>query len=131
MRRQVPPSPWWNHDEGKTIAVRVGFTDDASFEETLTSAATAAVEARPNSLATGVPTIGGEAQIGETLTASTSGIADSGGLNNATLRYQWLADDTDIARATDATYTLTDSEECKTIKVSVSFTDDARQRRNV
>ena len=39
-------------DVGKTIKVRVSFTDDAGNEETLTSAATAAVAARPNTPAT-------------------------------------------------------------------------------
>ena len=68
-------------DEGKTIKVRVSFTDDADNEETLTSAATATVEATPNSPATGTPTISGIAQVGETLTADTSGIADEDGLN--------------------------------------------------
>ena len=48
-------------DEGKTIRVRVSFTDDRDNGETLTSAATAAVEARPNSPATGSPTISGVA----------------------------------------------------------------------
>ena len=79
----------------------------------------------PNSPATGAPTISGTAQVGETLTADTSGIADADGLANATFSYQWLADDTDIAGATGLTYTLTDSEESKAIKVQVSFTDDA------
>ncbi len=59
------------------------------------------------------------------LTGDTSGIADSNGFANATFRYQWLADDTDIAGATGLTYTLTDSEESKAITVQVSFTDDA------
>ena len=49
---------------GKTIKVRVSFTDDAGNEETLTSAATAAVVARPNTPATGLPTISGTAQVG-------------------------------------------------------------------
>ena len=78
-----------------------------------------------NSTATGAPTISGTAQVGETLTADRSGIADADGLANATFSYQWLADDTDIAGATDLTYTLTDSEESKAITVRVSFTDDA------
>ena len=114
-------------DEGKAIKVQVGFTDDAGNEETLTSAATGAVSAAPtpNSPATGAPTISGTAQVGQTLTAATSGIADADGLANATFSYQWLADDTDIAGATGLTYTLTDSEESKAIKVQVSFTDDA------
>ena len=37
-----------------------------------------------------------------------------------------LRDDADIAGATNATYTLTDSEESKAITVQVDFTDDAR-----
>ena len=78
-----------------------------------------------NSAATGAPTITGTAQVGQTLTADTSGIADADGLANATFSYQWLADDTDIAGATGSTYTLTDSEESKAITVQVSFTDDA------
>ena len=114
-------------DEGKAIKVQVSFTDDADNEETLTSGATDTVEAAPttNSPATGAPTISGIAQVGETLTANTSGIADADGLANATFSYQWLADDTDIAGATGLTYTLTDSDESKAIKVQVSFTDDA------
>ena len=112
-------------DEGKAIKVEVSFTDDADNEETLTSAATGAVDARPNSPATGAPTIAGTAQVGQTLTADTLGIADADGLANATFSYQWLADDTDIAGATGLTYTLTDSEESKAITVQVSFTDDA------
>ena len=114
-------------DEGKAVKVQVGFTDDAGNEETLTSTATDAVAAAstPNSPATGAPTISGTAQVGETLTANTSGIADADGLANATFSYQWLADDSDISGATNATYTLTDSEESKAITVQVSFTDNA------
>ena len=114
-------------DEGKAVKVQVSFTDDEGNEETLTSTATDAVSAAPaaNSPATGVPTISGTAQVGETLTANTSGIADADGLANATFSYQWLADDAEIAGATGLTYTLTDSEKSKAIKVQVSFTDDA------
>ena len=114
-------------DEGKAIKVEVTFIDDAGNDESLTSAATDAVAAEPtpNSPATGAPTITGTAQVGETLTADASGIADADGLANATFSYQWLADDTDIAGASGLTYTLTDSEESKAITVQVSFTDDA------
>ena len=59
-----------------------------------------------NSPATGAPAITGTAQVGETLTADTSGIADADGLNDATFSYQWLADDADISGATGSTYTL-------------------------
>ena len=78
-----------------------------------------------NSAATGAPAISGTAQVGETLTANTSGISDADGLSNATFSYQWLADDTTIQGATGLTYTLADADAGKAIKVRVSFTDDA------
>ena len=116
-------------DQGKTIRVRESFTDDAGNDETLTSAATAAMDAAPNNPATGVPSISGTAQVGETLTADTSGIADADGLTSVSYSYQWIRNDgrsdTDIQDATDSTYTLVDADEGKTIKVRVSFTDDA------
>ena len=115
-------------DVGKTIKVRVSFTDDADNEEALTSAATTAVAARPNTPATGLPTISGTAQVDETLTADTSGIADEDGLDNATFSYQWIRsdgnNDTDIGGQTGSTYTLVSADKGKTIKVRVSFTDD-------
>ncbi len=114
-------------EESKAIKVQVSFTDNADNEETLTSTATDAVSAAPtpNSPATGAPAISGTVQVGETLTANTSGIADADGLSNVQYEYQWLADDAEIAGATGLTYTLTDSEESKAITVQVSFTDDA------
>ena len=116
-------------DEGKTIKVRVSFTDDAGHGETLTSAATAAVDAAPNSPATGAPTVTGTAQVGETLSADTSAIADADGLTNATFTYQWVTNDgtsdTDISGATGSSYTLVTGDRGKTIRVRVSFTDDA------
>ena len=75
--------------------------------------------------ATGLPTISGTAQVGETLTAETSDITDADGLTNVSYSYQWLADDTDIQGGTDANYILVDADAGKTIKVRVSFTDDA------
>ena len=111
-------------DLDKAVKVRVIFTDNADNEETLTSEATAAVEPRPNSPATGAPTISGTAQVGETLTAETSAIADADGMSGAVFIYQWLADDADIAGATSDTYTLVDTDVGKAIKVKVSFRDD-------
>ena len=78
-----------------------------------------------NSPATGLPTISGAAQVDETLTVDTSGIADSDGLAGATFSYQWTADDEDIQDATDSTYTLESDDLGKAISVRVSFTDDA------
>ena len=116
-------------DVGKTIRVRVSFADDRGYEEALTSVPTTAVQPRPNSPETGLPTIIGKAETGETLTADTSGITDADGLTNVSYTYQWIANDgttdTDIENATAATYTLVTADEGKTIKVKVSFTDDA------
>ena len=115
-------------DEGKTIKVKVNFTDNGGNAEELISAATATVAAKPNTAATGAPTISGTAQVGQTLTASTSDIADDDGLNQVTYSYQWIRSDgttdTDISAATSDTYTLVSADEGKTIKVKVSFTDD-------
>ena len=79
----------------------------------------------PNTSATGAPAISGTAQVGQTLTADTSAIADENGLVNVSYSYQWLADDADISGANGSTYTLTVSQQGKTISVTVSFTDDA------
>ena len=110
-------------DEGQTIKVTVSFTDDRGHDETLTSAPTGAVEAKPNTWATGAPTIDGEARVGETLTADTSGIDDDDGLDTAVFSYQWLRGEAEIAGATGDTYTLVEADEGQTIKVKVSFTD--------
>ena len=111
-------------DLEKAVKVRVIFTDNADNEETLTSEATAAVEPRPNSPATGAPTISGTVRVGETLTAETSAIADADGMSGAVFIYQWLADDADIAGATSDTYTLVDADLEKAVKVRVIFTDN-------
>ena len=134
-------------DEGKVIKVTVSFTDDAGNAETLTSAATTAVsltggstnssersnqeDVQENSAATGAPTIGGTAQVGESLTASTSDISDADGVANASFTYQWLAADADIDGATTSSYTLVAGDVGKTIKVQVSFTDDAGNEESV
>ena len=111
-------------DAGKTIKVRVTFTDDGGTEETLVSEATDAVNTAP----TGLPAISGPAQVGETLTASADEIEDADGLEHATFTHQWLSNDgtsdTDIEGATDSTYTLAAADAGRTIKVQVTFTDD-------
>ena len=84
-----------------------------------------------NSAATGAPTIGGTAQVGGTLTANTTGIADADGLVNASLTYQWLADDTEISGATGSSYVVATADAGKVIKVTVTFTDDAGNEESV
>ncbi len=111
-------------DQGKTIKVKVTFTDDAENEEILTSEATGNVTAAPNRAATGDPAISGTPQVNQTLTAGTAAISDEDGLDAVSYEYQWTADDTDIGQATKATYTPSTEDIGKTIKVKVSFTDD-------
>ena len=78
-----------------------------------------------NSPATGAPAIAGTVQVGETLTADTSGIADEDGLENAAFSYRWLAGGTAISGATARAYTPLEADEGKAITVQVNFTDDA------
>ncbi len=118
-------------DQGATIKVRVTFTDDDGYQESLTSAATEPVAARPNTEATGAPTISGTPQVGETLTADVSGIEDADGLTNVSYRYQWLAGGLDIEVATSSSYLLTASEQGQAIQVKVTFTDDADNQESL
>ena len=111
-------------EQGQTIQVRVTFTDDADNAESLTSVATVAVAAKPNSEPTGLPSINGTPQVDQTLTADTSPVDDEDGLTKVSYRYQWLAGGSDINGATGFSYTLTASEQGQTIQVQVTFTDD-------
>ena len=84
-----------------------------------------------NDPATGAPTISGTAQMGQTLTAVTTGIVDVDGLTSPTYGYQWIQVDadgtsnpTDIAGAASGTYTQVRADVGKKFRVKVSFTDD-------
>ena len=100
-------------------------TADSPDAYTMTINVTAA-----NRPATGAPTISGTAQVGQTLAASTTPIDDLDGLPSV-FTYQWMRVDADgtsnptdiVSNATSTTYTLTESEEGKKVKVEVSFTD--------
>ena len=82
-----------------------------------------------NNDATGTPDITGRALPGQTLTAGTGNVADADGLpqNASDFAWQWIriADETDtpIQDATSSTYTLTDDDVGKQVKVVMSFTD--------
>ncbi len=82
----------------------------------------------PNYPATGEPAIIGAAQVGMTLTASTSDIVDANGLTGAVYAYQWIRvteDGTETNVGTDAgSYTLTTVDQGHHMKVRVTFTDD-------
>ena len=78
-----------------------------------------------NSPATGLPTISGTAQVGETLTADTSAIADENGMTNPVFTYQWIAGEAAILGARSSTYQITSEQPGLSIHVWVSFRDDA------
>ena len=114
-------------DTAYTVQVSAIDTDADPDAELAVGEASGTTNASPpaNTPATGAPTISGTAQVGETLTAATSGIGDADGLANATFSYQWLAGGSDISGATGSAYTPVAGEVGKAIKVRVSFTDDA------
>ena len=101
----------------------VSLTVGTAIDVKLTAATTTT-----NTPATGAPTITGTAQVGQTLTASTTGIADADGLTSVSYAYQWIrvnGTEADIAGENSSTYTLVDADLGTTLKVRVSFTDDA------
>ena len=109
-------------DVGKTIKLRLSFIDRHGFPESLTNTA------KSNQIATGAPTINGEAWVGETLTADTLDIQDEDGLTDVEYEYQWVSvgknANKNIEGATNATYILTEAYLGKVIRVRVTFTDD-------
>ena len=128
VRWEITVTPGSNAD----VAIALNATTDCSAQgaictedERMLSGGLQLVVPGPNTPATGAPTITGAAQVGETLTADTSGISDDDGLDDVTFAYQWLAGDAEINGATASTYTLADADAGKAVKVRVSFTDDA------
>ena len=86
------------------------------------------VETGNNNRATGKPVITGTPEVGQTLTADTSGIMDADGMTNVVWEYQWYRQvgetATRIPDATSQTYTLTAAEAGGQVSVAPSFIDD-------
>ena len=97
-------------EAGKTVRVRVSFTDRHGFAESATSAATEPVPIPENSVAKGAPLITGRPWVRGTLIVDTSGVDDENGLDNVVFSYQWIrvdgTTDTEIDGATESTYRL-------------------------
>ena len=98
--------------------------------------ASASTGARGNSAATGAPGISGTVRVGQTLTATTTDIADASGLTDPPgWAYQWIRsdgmDEQEIPGATAATYVLTEDDLGSTIRVRVTFTDGAGYEESV
>ena len=133
------PSTW---DRTQTVTVAAGDDGDALNDSALlTHRAVGAAEyasvtaslsvtvTDDDTKATGAPAITGIAEVGEELTANTSGIADADGLNNVSYVYQWVrvasgGVETDIPLATLATYRVIADDVGAALKVKARFTDD-------
>ena len=100
---------------------------DTAFQAWLATITYMGATCAANTAATGAPTITGTAEVGQTLTAVTTGITDANGLTSPTYTYQWIrvnGAEADISGAMSSTYTLVTADLGKTIKVRVSFDDD-------
>ena len=116
---------------GQTYTLRVVATNEVGDSEP-SREITQAVQAQPNTPATGTVTITGTVGIGELLTAHASGITDADGLTNPKFFFLWLAGPT--SDPTDANIRLFAYQERYhvlpldaglRIMVGVSFHDDA------
>ena len=123
-------------EEGGEYRIKVrasysGTSGDWSDEVTATVAESPVV---PNTPATGMPVITGTVQVGHTLTADISGIADADGITGVSFNYLWISDngtdETEIGGGGEdgvaaSRHVLTADDLGDTIKVRVAFTDDA------
>ena len=82
----------------------------------------------PSTAATGNPLVRGERKVGATLTVDTARIADPNGLTNPGFNYQWQRMEDgmseDIPGEVSETYTLTDDDVGKRVRLQVRFNDD-------
>ena len=115
-------------EDGERVVLGFGTLPEGLVAGETSSVTVALVDAPSNAAPEGKPLISGTPFVGETLTASADGIEDADGLTGASHAWQWLSNDgsqdTDIPDATGPTYTLTEAQDGKTVKVQVSFTDD-------
>ena len=114
---------------GRQIQVVVSYTDGHGATESVTSAPTAATS-NTNEAPVGTPTVSDAAPTeGEALTASTAGITDPDGIASA-FSFQWQQSGlggagafSNIAGATSASFTPTEAQVDRALRVVVSYTD--------
>lgn len=109
---------------GKQVRVEASYTDGHGTAESLNSAATAAV-ANANDAPAGSVNIGGTATQNQTLNASNT-LTDPDGMS--TVSYQWQSSTdgatwTNIAGATSGSFTLTEAQVGKQVRVKASYID--------
>ena len=119
---------------GANNVVKVKVTaQDTNFDRTYTITVTR--QAAANQAATGRPTITGDAEVGQTLTADATGVDDPDGLTNRDFSYQWVRIDgqteDNITGAVSQQYVLTNDELGLKVKVEVRFVDDRNELESV
>ncbi|MBJ7356079.1 hypothetical protein [Nocardioides sp.] len=113
-------------DIGKRISVRVAATAPGHAEAVWVTAPSDVVRGKSLKV-TGVPTVSGTMQAGSVLTAvpptvTVPPVERRDELPSATFAYQWLADGTPIAGATQPTYRLTAAEVGRRVTVRTTAT---------
>ncbi|MEI6335609.1 MAG: hypothetical protein WCS87_13705, partial [Methylococcaceae bacterium] len=103
----------------KSISVKTSYIDQQGTSESAMSLATRAVT-NVNDLPTGTVTITGTVAQNQTLTVSNT-LADADGLG--AISYQWLANGVIIDDAINSTFTLSQDQVGKAIKVQAKYTD--------
>ncbi|WP_185968084.1 chondroitinase-B domain-containing protein [Thalassotalea sp. PS06] len=106
---------------GKTITVMATYVDNDGFDESVTSAPTAAIEPEPEVVPPqpGDIVLSGDALNGQTLSVA---VTDVNGIDGD-ISYQWMADGMAIDGATTDEYMLTAAELGKVVTVNAMYTD--------
>ncbi|WP_299417037.1 DUF4214 domain-containing protein [uncultured Sulfitobacter sp.] len=106
-------------DVGTQIAVEVAYTDGGGFAENVGSASTVAISDINDAPTGGVSVTGTPVEDGQLSAVST--LADADGLG--AISYQWVRNGVDIDGATDASYTLGQTDVGGQISVVARYTD--------
>lgn len=113
-------------DAGARLRVQVTASDGTDSTTVTTAAVTIGVTAPPPGNTPpafmGTPAIGGEPQVGQTLSVVDTATEDADG-DSVALRYQWQRNGTDIADATAVTYTVATADVGTVLRVRVIASD--------
>ncbi|MDB2634882.1 BspA family leucine-rich repeat surface protein, partial [Porticoccaceae bacterium] len=113
-------------DVDYTLKVQVTYTDDQGTDETLTSAATGAIE-NVNDAPTGRPKIKGDAIAENTVYAVQHILDDADGIADGAITYQWYTVDQDDKvddRGTGSSYTIVDGDKGYWLYIRAHYTDN-------
>ena len=116
-------------NSGKSITVRITYTDNTGKVESVISPPTAVVDSGNDGGANhpGQVTLHGRAAIGETLTTTVS---DADGMPEI-IQYTWMADGKAIEGANSSSYTITAADVGKVISVQAYYYDNAEHEEVV